>query len=95
MAHFNITMQGNKTQLEQANKEEIILSDGDWAVIMYLRQHYLELGQPRHAPLRPRELDTKFSMRGGNKYLRLLFACGPVTPGNRLANLHTPGKSKR
>lgn len=76
--------------LDLAKSEGITLSDGHWAVIMYLRKHYLELGLPKHARLLARDLDKKFFVQGGNKYLRLLFACGPVTQGSRLANLRPP-----
>lgn len=95
MTHFSIIIQNNEAPDEQANNEEITLSEGDSAVIMYLRQHYLKLGQPSHVWLRPRDPDKKFIMQGGNKYLRLLFACGPMMPGNRLVNLRKPGKPYR
>lgn len=82
-----------KTSFAPTKSGGITLSDDHLAVIMYLRKHYLELGPPRHPQLLARELDKKFFVEGGNKYLRLLFACGPVTQGSSLANLRTPAKA--
>ena len=95
MTHFRVTVQDKQTPEEPTNNKETTLSDGDWAVIRYLRQHYLQLSQSSHAPLRSRNPDKKFIVQGGNKYLRFLFACGAVTPDNRLANLHTSRKRNR
>jgi len=78
------------TSFDLAKSEGIRLSDEHWAVIMYLRKHYLEQGLPRHARSLARDLNQKFIVQGGNKYLRHLFAGGPVTQGSRLANLRTP-----
>ena len=73
-----------------ALEEEIILSDEHWDVIQYLRNYYLEFGLPRFARTTARALNKKFADRGGNKYLHVLFAGGPVTQGSRLANLPAP-----
>jgi len=73
-----------------AKSENIDLNDGHWAVINYLRSHYLQQGIPKYARSLSRELDKEFSKQGGSKYLRNLFPRGPVTQGSRLANLRTP-----
>ena len=73
-----------------ATSEGISLNDEHWAVIVYLRNYYLEHGLPRFARTTARALNRKFAARGGNKYLYRLFAGGPVTQGSRLANLRTP-----
>ena len=73
-----------------AMKEGLRLSDDHWAVIRYLRSHYLEHGTPKYARTLARDLNRKFSDQGGNRYLHHLFADGPVTQGSRLANLPTP-----
>jgi sulfur relay (sulfurtransferase) DsrC/TusE family protein len=82
-----------KTSLAPTKSGGITLSDDRLAVIMYLRKHYLELGPPIDPQLLARELDKKFFIQGGYKYLRLLFACGPVTQGSSLANLRIPEKA--
>lgn len=89
MTHFNGTGQGNPATGLPVKTEEITLSDEDWAVILYFRQHYLGLDQPNHARVCPINPDKKFFVSGSNKYLRLLFACGPVTQNSRLAKLRT------
>ncbi len=71
-------------------KEDIILSDGHWDVILYLRNYYLEFGLPRFARTMARALNKQFAAEGGSKYLYVLFAGGPVTQGSRLANLRIP-----
>lgn len=73
-----------------ADSEGIIMNDGHWAVINFLRSHYLQQGVPKYARTLSRELDKEFSRQGGNKYLRNLFPRGPITQGSRLANLRTP-----
>ena len=76
-----------------ANKEGILLNDDHWAVIVYLRKHYLEHGLPKHARILANSLSQQFSAQGGNKYLYRLFPGGPVTQGSRLANLPTPANA--
>ena len=73
-----------------AAKEEIILSNEHWDVILYLRNYYHEFGLPRFARTMARALNKQFSAEGGNKHLHVLFAGGPVAQGSRLANLRTP-----
>lgn len=76
-----------------AESEDIELSDEHWAVLTYLRKHYLDKGLPRHARTLARELGQQFASQGGNKYLHRLFAGGPVTQGSRLANLRIPANA--
>ena len=82
-----------KASLDLAKSEGISLNNEHWAVIMYLRKRYIEQGLPRHARSLARDLDKRFFIQGGNKYLRHLFADGPVTQGSRLANLRTPANA--
>lgn len=77
----------------KALSENISLSDEHWEVIKYLRKNYLKQGTPRHARTLADDLNQRFRMNGGNKYLRLLFPDGPVTQGCRFANLHTPANA--
>jgi len=95
MTQFTVTIDDNESSHDLANNEESYISDEHWAVIMYLRQHYLALGQPRHAPLRPGNPNKKFFTQGRNKYLRLLFACEPVTKGSHVVSPPTIGKRNR
>jgi tRNA 2-thiouridine synthesizing protein E len=76
-----------------AKNEGIILDDDHWAVIVYLRKHYLEHGLPRQARTLAKALNQQFSAQGGSKYLHSLFPGGPVSQGSRLANLPTPANS--
>jgi tRNA 2-thiouridine synthesizing protein E len=76
-----------------ANSEGMSLSDEQWDVLVYLRKNYLRQGLPRFARTTARNLNKHYSAQGGNKYLRRLFAGGPVTQGSRLANLRTPANS--
>ena len=82
-----------KASFDLAKNEGIYLNDEHWSVIMYLRERYIEHGLPRHARSLARELNKRFFVHGGNKYLRHLFAGGPVTQGSRLANLRTPANA--
>jgi TusE/DsrC/DsvC family sulfur relay protein len=73
-----------------AQAEGIELNDEHWAVVMFLRGHYLEHGLPGAARLTARALKSHFSAQGGNPYLHRLFPGGPVTQGSRFANVRTP-----
>ena len=73
-----------------AKKEGVILNNGHWDVIQYLRSYYLEYGLPRLARTTARSLNQQFAEQGGSKYLRGLFNAGPVSQGSRLANLTVP-----
>jgi tRNA 2-thiouridine synthesizing protein E len=76
--------------VDLANSEGISLNDEHWAVIVYLRNHYLKHGLPGQARTTARALNREFSARGGSRYLYRLFAGGPVTQGCRIANLRKP-----
>ena len=76
-----------------AEGEGIILKDEHWAVIVYLRKHYLQHGLPKNARILIQALNQHFSAQGGSKYLHVLFPGGPITQGSRLANLPTPAST--
>ena len=78
---------------DMAKSEGISLNDEHWAVIDYLRNHYLEFGLVRFARTMSRTLNRQFSAQGGSKYLYGLFPGGPVTQGCRLASLRTPANA--
>ena len=76
-----------------AQNEGIVLSDAHWAVIEYLRKHYLEHGLPSNARTLAKALNQQFSTQGGSKYLHRLFPGGPITQGSRFGNLPTPANA--
>jgi tRNA 2-thiouridine synthesizing protein E len=76
-----------------AKSEGISLNEEHWAVIVYLRRHYIEHGLPRNARTLAKTLNQQFSALGGSKYLHSLFPGGPVTQGCRLGNLRTPANA--
>ena len=90
MAELNKRHWNRSKSASLAVKEDIIMSDEHWDVILYLRNYYHEFGLPRFARTTARALNKKFAAKGGNKYLHVLFTGGPVAQGSRLANLRTP-----
>jgi tRNA 2-thiouridine synthesizing protein E len=76
--------------LALAEGEGIDLTDERWAVIVFLRRHYLDHGLSINARTTARALGKQFSAQGGSKYLHRLFSDGPVAQASRLANLPTP-----
>ena len=76
--------------LARAAGEGIALTDEHWAVIVFMRRHYLEHGLSISARTTARALGRQFSAQGGSKHLHRLFGDGPVTQASRLANLPTP-----
>ena len=76
--------------LALAKIEAIDFNDEHWAVIVFLRKHYLVHGLPLHARVTANALNRNFASQGGSRYLHRLFSGGPVTQGSRLANLRTP-----
>jgi tRNA 2-thiouridine synthesizing protein E len=76
--------------LALAEGEGIELTDEHWAVIVFMRRHYLEHGLSINARTTARVLGRQFSAQGGSRYLHRLFGDGPVTQASRLANLPTP-----
>ena len=78
---------GRKKSVEIAQSEGIQLSDEHWIVIVYLRRYYLKHGHPIKSLTLENDLNEHFSAFGGMEYLSRLFPGGPVTQGNRIANL--------
>jgi tRNA 2-thiouridine synthesizing protein E len=76
--------------LALAEGEGFDLTDEHWAVIVFMRRHYLEHGLSINARTTARALGRQFSAQGGSKYLHRIFGDGPVTQVSRLANLPTP-----
>ncbi len=76
--------------LARAREEGVDLNDAHWAVVMFLRGHYLEHGLPIAARATAKALNIHFAVQGGNPYLHQLFPGGPVTQGSRFANVRTP-----
>ncbi len=74
----------------RARNEGIEFTDEHWAVIVFMRELYLQQGLPINARTTARALNKSFSSQGGSKYLRELFSGGPVTQGSRIADLRTP-----
>ena len=79
--------------LAPADSEGIDFNDEHWAVIVFLRQFYIEHGLPENGRTTAKALSKHFSDQGGTFYLRRPFAGGPVKQGSRLANLRTPSLS--
>ena len=77
-----------------AKKENIELIEDHWDVISFLRNRYIEQGDPESARDVAEELGLHFSERGGNKTLRKLFPKGPVAQGSRIAGLPVPAYSE-
>ena len=77
-----------------AKKENIELTEDHWDVINFLRNRYIEQGDPENARDVAEELGLHFSDRGGNKTLRKLFPNGPVAQGSRIAGLPVPAYSE-
>jgi tRNA 2-thiouridine synthesizing protein E len=79
-----------RKSVQLAEYEDFEFNDEHWAVIVFLRKHYLVNGLPRNARVTARALEQEFHTQGGMKYLYRLFPGGPVSQGSRLANLRTP-----
>lgn len=79
--------------VELAGKEGLELSDAHWQVIDFLRNRYLEQGDPESAREVAEDLESAFEEQGGVRYLRRLFPGGPVTQGCRIAGLPVPAYS--
>jgi tRNA 2-thiouridine synthesizing protein E len=78
---------------ELAAKEDIVLNDDHWAVINFLREHYLTYGLPRNARDLAKDLNQHFFNQGGSKFLYRLFPGGPITQGSRFAKLPAPANA--
>jgi sulfur relay (sulfurtransferase) DsrC/TusE family protein len=77
---------------ELAKLEGLELEDDHWAVISFLRSHYLWNGDQLNDAQISDALNLRFSKRGGEQYLTLLFNGDAVTQGRRLANIHPAHK---
>jgi tRNA 2-thiouridine synthesizing protein E len=75
---------------ELAKQEGFTLNDQQWEVIEFLRNRYLENGDPESAREVAEDLEGFYADKGGVKALRQLFPGGPVTQGSRFAGLPEP-----
>ena len=83
----------NRTKSQELAKlEGLVLSDGHWAVISFLRSHYLWNGDQFNEAQISEALIQHFFKIGGEKYLKQLFNGNAVTQGRRLANIHQAHK---
>lgn len=81
----------NKSQAEETAKElGITLTDDHWKVIEFLRVHYENNGQLKHARELTEALNERFEDEGGSRWLYRLFPDGPVNQGTRVAGIPHP-----
>lgn len=73
-----------------AKTQHITLTEAHWAVIRFLRRHYENAGNVRHARELAEALAERFSAEGGLRYLYQLFPGGPVNQGCQLAGIAVP-----
>ncbi|MGB5472900.1 MAG: TusE/DsrC/DsvC family sulfur relay protein [Gammaproteobacteria bacterium] len=85
LAHWN-----RDSAMELAAHEGIILGDGHWKVIFFLRRYYLDHGWPAYPRILIRDLDKAFADDGGTRYLYRLFPRGPLAQGTYIAGLSVP-----
>lgn len=78
---------------ETAREMGIALTDDHWKVIKFLRVHYENNGQLRHARELTEALDERFEEEGGSRWLYRLFPHGPVNQGARIAGVPAPADS--
>lgn len=84
-----------ETGLEAARSQGIELGEEHWAVIYFLRAHYVKHGGHAHARELAAVLDEHFAEQGGRKHLYELFPGGPVTQGGRIAGIPVPTDSRQ
>lgn len=77
----------NKSQ-NLAKLEGLDLNDQHWAVISFLRSHYLWNGNQLNESQLSEDLNQHFLKLGGEEYLNKLFNEGVIAQGRRLANIH-------
>lgn len=77
-----------------AETEGLILEDGHWEIIYFLRERFRERGNADPARAILRELEERFSDRRGRASLYELFPHGPVSQASRLAGLPPPPHSQ-
>ena len=73
-----------------AKEENIELTEDHWDVINFLRNRYIEQGDPESARDVAEELELHFNDRGGNKTLRKLFPKGPAKKVALVSGLGKP-----
>ena len=56
-----------ETGMDLARKEGLVLTDGHWEVLEFLRSRYIEKGDPESAREIARELPMAYADRGGEK----------------------------
>lgn len=76
--------------LEIAHGMGLKMTQAHWQVVEFLRQRYLEQGDPESAREVARDLNREFAEQGGGDWLRELFPDGPVNQGSRIAGLPAP-----
>lgn len=76
--------------MQLAEAEGLVLSDGHWAIINYLRDRYCKYGDAKNAREIAGELEEKFTDGRGRSVLYELFPGGPVSQGSRIAGLPLP-----
>lgn len=79
---------------ELAKSLGLELTQDHWQVIDYLRERYLEQGDPESARDIADDFESVYAEQGGNKFLRRLFPGGPVTQGCKIAGLPVPAYSQ-
>ena len=75
---------------ETASEMGITLGEDHWKVIKFMRVHYENNGQLRHARELTEALDERFENEGGSRWLYQLFPDGPVHQGARIAGVPVP-----
>lgn len=68
----------------------IELTDEHWKVIRFLRLHFENTGEIKHARDLSTVLNERFVDEGGSRYLYNLFPHGPISQGCRIAGLPVP-----
>jgi len=73
-----------------AHNLQINLTDAHWEVIDFIRTHFANAGELRHARELTEVLAERFEAEGGSRYLFQLFPGGPVSQGCQLAGVRVP-----
>lgn len=75
---------------QTAKQENIELNDERWALIHFLREHFLQHGLPNSSHELTQQLDAEFAEQGGVRHLHRLFPGGPIAQGCRIAGIPAP-----